>query len=380
LIVLGFFFAAKVRAFGLYTLPQIIEKHYNRQVSLAASVVIVLAWTGVTAAQIIAAGNILSVLGIGSAEIWMISFTIIFVGYAITGGQYSIIRVDILDILLIFTGIFCGLGFLLSKLGGLNALMAALPADKLAFPVSSVFGIKDLLTYLLVVGLTYVVGPDLYGRLFCARDGKAARKAVFWAAVLIVPLAFGIALLGMGTSLVFPQIPAEQALPRLITGILPTLASGLVLASLVSAIMSTAVATLWSSGTILSVNIIGYLRNSSDENKSLLFSRLSVLCIGLAALVLALLLKGVITTIVFAYTIYTCGVIVPAIAGFYKDQLKLTSNAALIAIIGGGAAGIISKILAIKYLDIGAIGLSLVLLLVVSWLENRLRGNKGPNG
>lgn len=376
LVVLGFFFAAKVRNFGFYTLPQIIEKHYGRNVSLAASIVIVLAWTGVTAAQIIAAGKILSVIGIGSAEIWMIAFTLIFIGYAVTGGQYSIIRTDILDIVIIFAGVFCGLGFLLVSVGGFGGLAAALPADKFAFPLSSAFRIENLLTYLLVVGLTYVVGPDLYGRLFCARDGNTARKAALWAALLTVPLAFAIVLIGMGALAVFPSIAAEQAFPKLITGLLPTMAAGLVLAALVSAIMSSAVATLWSSSTILSVNVIGFFKKSQADNKSLFVSRSSVLVIGLAALGLALLLKGVISTIVFAYTIYTCGVIVPAIAGFYKEKLKITSNAALLAIIGGGATGIISKIYAIKYLDIGAIGISMALLLVVSLIENQLRRSK----
>jgi solute:Na+ symporter, SSS family len=157
---------------------------------------------------------------------------------------------------------------------------------------------------------------------------------------------------------------------------LPSLASGLVLAALVSAIMSTAVATLWSSSTILAVNILGCFRKSQDERKSLLFSRFSVLFIGIIALSLALLLKGVITTIVFAYTIYTCGVIIPTIAGFYKEKLRVTSNGAMAAIIVGGTVGLISKLMVIKYLDIGAIGISLILLLLVSLVENKLNYSK----
>jgi len=376
LVALAFFFAAKVRTSGFFTLPQIMENHYNRRVSLAASVVIVLAWTGVTAAQIIAAGKILSVLGIGSIEIWMIVFTVIFVGYAVTGGQYSIIRTDILDIVIIFAGVLCGLVVLLTKIGGPGALFTALPADKLSFPLSQSFTITDWLTYLLVVGLTYVVGPDLYGRLFCARDGVTARRAAFGAAALTIPLAFAITLIGMGAYLAFPHIQAEQAFPQLITGLLPTWTSGLVLAALVSAIMSSAVATLWSSSTILSINIIGSFNRQPNSPNSLLISRLSVLVIGLASLALALCLKGVITTIIFAYTIYTCGVIIPAVAGFYKDKLKITSHSALIAIIGGGLAGLISRIWSIRGLDVAAIGLSLFLLLGVSLVENRLHRSK----
>jgi len=76
----------------------------------AAAILIVIAWIGVTAGQILAAGKILSAVGVGSPVLWMIVFTVIFVGYTLYGGQYAIIRTDILDIIIIFTGILAGLG------------------------------------------------------------------------------------------------------------------------------------------------------------------------------------------------------------------------------------------------------------------------------
>jgi len=75
----------------------------------------------------------------------------------------------------------------------------------------------------------------------------------------------------------------------------------------------------------------------------------------------------------FAYTIYTAGMIPIVIAGFYKDTLKVTSTGALAAIIGGGVAGLISKINNIKYLDLGALLIGVVLLFVVSWLDRNFR-------
>ncbi len=374
LIFLGFFLAKKIRNFGLYTLPGLIEKQYGRQVALAASILIVVAWIAVTAGQILAAGKIFSVLGMGSPVLWMVIFTVIFVGYTMAGGQYAIIRTDILDIIIIFIGILLGLGVVLWHAGGLGALANALPPDKLAFPLSSSFTGTKLATYLLLIGLTYVVGPDLYARLFCASDSKTAKISTLWAAVLITPFAFMITLIGMAAFVLFPGISSEQAFPAIISGILPSLVAGIVLAALVSAVMSSASATLWSSSTTLSINILGRFFKSNDEGKSIKVSRWSVLCIGLAALGLALLLKGVITALLFAYTIYTSGVILPVIAGFYRDKLKVTSNAALAAIIGGGAAGIISKIWSINYLDLGALCLSALLLIIVSLVENWIKG------
>jgi solute:Na+ symporter, SSS family len=383
LLVLGFLFAKKVRSYGLYTLPGLIEKQYGHRVALAASVLIVVAWIAVTAGQILAAGKIFSALGIGTPVLWMIIFTVIFVGYAMIGGQYAIIRTDILDIIIIFTGILVGMGVVLWQVGGISGLVNALPPDKLAFPLSSKFGGVDFLSYLLLIGLTYVVGPDMYARLFCAKDGQTAKVSTLWAALLLIPFAFCITLIGMGAFVLFPQISPEQAFPAIITGVLPSLVAGIVLAALVSAVMSSAVATLWSASTILSVNILGSSREESKstrETKSLVLSRWVLLILGLASLGLALMLNGVISALLFAYTIYTCGVILPVIAGFYKDRLKVTSNAALVAIIGGGITGLLSKLLSVRYLDLGALLISILLLLIVSLVENRLKARRVAPG
>jgi solute:Na+ symporter, SSS family len=380
LIALGVFFAKKVRDFGLYTLPELVEKQYGPRVGVAASILILIAWIGVTAGQIVAAGKILGMLGLGSPTLWMVIFTVIFVGYTMAGGQFAIIRTDILDIVIIFVGIFAGLAVLVWHLGGVGGLLTAISGPRLAFPLSSQFGGANLLTYVLIVGLTYVVGPDMYSRLFCAKDSQTAQKSVFWAALLLIPFAFGITLIGMGAFALFPQISPEQAFPTLIKGIMPPVIGGLVLAALVSAVMSSADATLLSASTILSVDIIGKFRSSLGDKKVLLLSRWGILVLGVAALGLGLLLNGVITALLFAYTVYTCGVILPVIFGFYRTKLKITSNAALIAIIGGGCAALVNKIWGIKYLDLGGLAVSLVLLIAVSTVENRIRSARRSGG
>ena len=95
--------------------------------------------------------------------------------------------------------------------------------------------------------------------------------------------------------------------------------------------------------------------------------------LGICALVVALMLKGVISALLFAYTIYTAGVILPVLAGFFKNRLKVTPTGALAALIGGGSAGLISKLLAIKYLDLGALLISGALLFLVSYIDHRYR-------
>ena len=373
LVILGLFFAGRVRGFGLYTLPELVERQYDSRVSLAASVLIVVAWVGVIAAQIIASGKILGALGVGAPPLWMVVFTIVFIVYAVLGGQLAIIRTDAVQMGIILAGIFGGLALILSRLGGWGGLMNALPSEHFAFPVSSQFSGKELMSLLLLVGLTYVVGPDMYSRLFCARDKRTARTSVFWTALVIIPIAFAVTLIGMGASALFPQIAPEQAFPVVITEVLPPFLGGVVLAALLGALMSSADTVLLTASTILSVDIIGRFKPALSQAKLLSYSRRVMVVLGLGSLVLALALKGVMNALLFAYTIYTCGLILPVIAGFYKERLKVTPLGALVAIIGGGSSALASRLLDIKYLDLGSLLISISLLFMVSFIDNRLR-------
>jgi SSS family solute:Na+ symporter len=85
-----------------------------------------------------------------------------------------------------------------------------------------------------------------------------------------------------------------------------------------------------------------------------------------------LYLQDIVTAILFAFTVYTAGLILPVLAGFYKDKLKVTPAGALAAIIGGGGVALVSKLLAIKYLDLGGLLISGILLFLVSFIDNRV--------
>ena len=374
LVVLGVFFARKVRGFGLYTLPELVAKQYDGRVGLAASILIVVAWVGIIAAQIIASGAILGALGVGTPVLWMVVFTIVFIIYAVLGGQQAIIRTDTVQIGIILAGIFGSLALVISRLGGWGGLVSSLPPEHFAFPVSSQFSGQELISLLLLVGLTYVVGPDMYSRLFCARDSDTARKSVFWAALLIIPVAFGITLIGMGASALFPQISPEQAFPVVITGVLPPFMGGVVLAALLGALMSSADTCLLSASTILTMDIIGRFKTALSPTKILSYSRWAMVIIGISSLSLALALKGIISALLFAYTVYTCGLILPVLIGFYKDRFRVTPLGALVAIIGGGVAALIGKILGIEYLGLGGLVISVSLLFMVSFIDNRIKG------
>jgi SSS family solute:Na+ symporter len=222
----------------------------------------------------------------------------------------------------------------------------------------------------------------MYSRLFCAKGEKTAQRSAFLSAFLFIPLTFAIIFIGMAARVLYPEIPAEGAFPQVITSVLSPGLSGLILAALIAALMSSADTCLLTQSVILTEDIVKRVHPALDERKTVLVTRLSLIGLGLVALGLALALKGVISSLLFAYTIFTCGLVAPVIAGFYKEKLKVTPRGALAALIGGGIIGLVGKVPGLNIPlkeDLGLIGfaVSAVLLFGVSFLDSRSISQRG---
>jgi len=366
LFVLSAFFAGGVRRFGLYTLPELVEEQYDKRAGLVAAVLIVVSWVGVIAAQIVAASIVLSILVSCSLSILMIISAFVFIVYTVLGGQHSIIRTDFIQSSILIIGILGCLFCLLARVGGIEGFTSSLPVEYFSFPVSSNFGWLDLVSFLFLVGSTYVVGPDIYSRLFCAKSEKVARSSALLAGSVMIPIAFFIVIIGMGARVLFPDIASEQAFSTVIQEVLPVGISGLVIAALLAAIMSSADTCLLTTSTILTEDIYKRIYPSISEERGLLISRIGIVLMGILALMLALRLGGVIKSLLLAYTIFTSGVVVPVMVGFYKDKLKVTPLGALAAIAGGGGTALVVKLLEVEHFELLGFAVCTLLLFGVS--------------
>ncbi len=355
LFFLGLFLAEKVRGYSLYTLPEILEVQYGPEAKLFASGLIVIAWTGIIAGQIVAAGKILEVIFKAPPSLLMIVTAFVFILYTLLGGQHSVVRTDTIQSLIIIIAILASIPLCLSKVGGISVMREALGGDFFSFPVSQHFTWKSLATYLFLVGSTYLVGPDIYSRLFCSKDKKIARTATITVALGLIPFAFIITLIGMSARVLFPQISPEASFPTMINHIFPIGLNGLIIAALLSAMMSSADTCLLTTSTILSVDIIKpMLKPNVGDKTLLLLSRIFIVVIGIFSLIIALLLKGVISSLLLGYTVYTSGLVFPILLGFYRHRLKLNREGTIVAMVTGGGMALAGKCMGLP--DFGLYG------------------------
>lgn len=346
LFALALFLAEKVRGYSLYTLPEILDIQYGPEAKLSASVLIVIAWMGIIAGQIVAAGKILEAILDIPPSLLMIITAFVFITYTLLGGQHSVVRTDTIQSMIIIVAIVVSIPLCLGKVGGIVLMREALGHDYFSFPVSSRFTWKMLATYLFLVGSTYLVGPDIYSRIFCARDEKIAKGATMAVSLTLIPFAFIITIIGMSARVLFPEINPEAAFPTMINHLFPIGLNGLIIAALLSAMMSSADTCLLTTSTILSVDIIKPLfRPDIPDRLLLLLTRLFIVLIGIFSLVIALTLKGVISSLLLGYTVYTSGIIFPILLGFYRDRLKLNREGAISAMVAGGGLALIGKLM-----------------------------------
>jgi SSS family solute:Na+ symporter len=360
LLVLSIAFAEKIRASRCCTLPQLVGSFYGENVRVAASILIAVSWIGVIAVQIVASGKVLGSLFGGNEIIFMSAATLVFVLYTAHGGQSSVVRTDLVQFLIIITGMV----ILFSKALGTTGTGLILHQS---FPTSAEMGGSDVLSMLLVVGSAYLIGPDMYSRLFSAHSPKDAKFSAAASAIILIPLSFIITSLGIFSHSLHPTASPEEAIPLLLTSLLSPALEGLVAAALLAAFMSSADTSLMTATSILTLDLYKKVRPDSNEGKLMIVSRLSVLLIGAFALVLAISMQSIIKTLLIAYTVFTSGLLLPVVAGFYKDRLGLTPAGAFAALMGGGITAIFMS----QTYPLLGMAVSAALLFGVSWLERR---------
>lgn len=358
LIILGFTLAKMVRKTGLFTLPEITGYLFDNKTRFAAAILILLTQIAWISLLIQGTSAILSVLLTFEYEILLVVITLIFIFYTILGGQFAVVYTDIVQFIVMIVGV-C---ILAAPLLFLEAapLLGNISAQHLSFPVNNSLSFLPVLSFFFMMLMPHIIGPDIYSKLLSAKDEKTAKFGAISAGVFKFIFAIAIGIIGLSAIVLVPGLPAAEsalAMPMAITQLSPILA-GIILAAFISVMLSSADSVLISAGTVLSVDIV--------RKKDILISRVGLLIIGILALVLALYLKDIINTLKLAYTVFTAGLTLPIIFGFFKEKTRVSSTGALVSLILGGSISLIWFTLESPYIDAVLIGLfvSLIPLLV----------------
>ena len=353
--------------------PDFLSHRFGEPTRLVAAVVSAVGYAGFTGSQLLAGGKLASAAFDFNLTTAVLVMSVVIVAYTALGGLQAVVYTDTVQWGILFIGLI-GLGIPLGyrAVGGVHGLKQALPPEY--FSLGNVTALQ-FMTWMVTIVPIWFVAMTLYQRIHASRDIATARRAWFMAGLLEWPaMAFMGATLGMFGRVLFPTAEPEMGLPLLVRDVLPTGATGLVLAAYLAAIMSTADSCLLASVGNVIDDIVGQtVAPSTSERVKLIASRILTLIIGFGSVSFALYVPRVIDSILLAYSFMVAGLFFPTLAALFWR--RASGIAAFWSIVVGGGTTVALTLLDVTtHLDPVFYGLSIsgtVLVVLSLWFPSR---------
>jgi len=271
--------------------------------------------------QLMRIGTILFLLALALNAIlgwelfWVILFTGIFVAlYAVLGGIEAVMWADAIQgIILIIGALACVFFISSSTSGGLSTLVSlGLAEDK--FSLGSYSADLSLPTFWVVLIYGVFINLQNFGidqnyiqRYMVLPDEKKAKKAAFWGGMLYLPVSAVFLFIGTALYVYYQNplhsIPADlkgdQIFPYFIANALPVGLSGLLVAAIFAAGMSTISTSFNSMATVFYIDFYKKFSKTQNEAQTLTVLYAVSFCIGVLGISIALAMinvKGVLDT------------------------------------------------------------------------------------
>ncbi|MCD4750867.1 MAG: sodium/proline symporter [Thermoanaerobaculales bacterium] len=285
---------------GSMTLTDVITRRWGdpqNVLRMTATTITLLCMMVYVASQMTAAGKAFSTtLGLGEGGyFWgvVIGAAVITV-VTLLGGFRAVAWTDLFQGLLVAFGIVLLPLYAVFTLGGFGALFAGLGHIDPALLTADGGRIGPALWGFIIgelgIGLGYPGMPHVVTRYMAARNEIEVRRLRVIAMLWGVTVFYGAGLAGLVGRVMLPNlVDGERALIALSLELLHPVLAGLLLAAVISAILSTVSSQLLVAASAVSYDLVEQtFGKAKDDRRSLFFGRLTVAFIGLLGILVAL--------------------------------------------------------------------------------------------
>ncbi|MCD8340461.1 MAG: sodium:solute symporter family protein [Burkholderiales bacterium] len=302
LILMGMFFARKLYKMNLLTVGDFFRRRFGISIELICSIFIVLSYLGWVAAQVAALGLVIHLLTEGwvSVTAGMIVGTICVLIYTVFGGMWSVAITDFIQMIIIVVGLVVVAYFAAGEAGGVQAVDAYATQHDLYrfFPEPSF----KAWMFWISAGITMMIGSipqqDVFQRVMSAKSANVAVAGPiiggsFYLMFAAIPMFIVVA-----ATVAMPEQAAQmmgtdpqQILPTFIKEHTPLWLRVVFFGSVLSAVMSTASATMLAPTTTFVENVLRNMMPLTDKTE-LKAMRWSLVVFALGVLAYSLFMEG----------------------------------------------------------------------------------------
>lgn len=374
--IVGRFLVGKIREQGDYgqeTIPDFFEDRYYSKFARGFSALFIAGlYVIFVAVETMGMAKTLEAFLGWNYSLSVILVSIITISYIFLGGLLAVAVNDTICAFIGVGGVLITTAIVMARLGGMTEMNNQLATidPNLIYTFKEEGALAFVISNAAVWGIGNSSHPSFLGQAYGAKSKESVLKSLAWSSVVIF-LFYGAAmLLGAGARVMLPDLAdPDFAFPMLVQMVLPPWGAGILIAAVLSLVISTTDTVLLTAGTAIGSDfIVKTLGKEMDEKERLKVVRICVVIIGLLGMIISLM-KPAQVLIFQMLNFGAAGAVffVPIVFGLYWKGA--TKEGGIVSMVGGLIAYIIWFLIGSPYgihaVIVGTI-VSVLLMIIVS--------------
>lgn len=310
MVLIGKFLAAGVARFpDARTVGGIIGQSYGKRARFITGIFSFLCCAGVVGAQMESIGLVFhSLLGVSTGMGTLLGCGVVLL-YTTFGGMQSVIVADMLQFVLLAVGMPVLLVAAVVAGGGVETVCRGIPAE-LWNPLNR-YTLPAFLSLFFSMMCGEALAPPYMQRLLIGKTPRQTARATVWSGLFSLPFFLVTAGVGLTARALNVTEEAATAMPQLIVTVLPVGLRGLMMAAMVSIILSAADGFLNGAAVSLVCDTLLPTHPHWDDRTQLRWLRGVNAVTGIAAVLISFAVPHVFSILLLAYSFWSPAVLVP---------------------------------------------------------------------
>ena len=290
ILILGWVFVPFYTRSMVYTMPEFLERRFNKESRTILSVISLISYVLTKVAVTVYAGGLVFQQVFGIKELWGIDFfwiaaiglVLITALYTVFGGMKSVLYTSVLQTPILLLGSLIILVLGLKALGGWDEMMAT----------CSIQTVNEYGDHMTNIGFWYwCTDQFIVQRVLSGKDEKESRRGTIFGAYLklcpvflfLIPGMIAYAMSTKGITLpngeTFILTTPDAAFPTLVAKILPAGVKGLVVCGILAALMSSLASLFNSSAMLFTIDFWKRLKPETPEKQLVRIGQIATIVI-----------------------------------------------------------------------------------------------------
>lgn len=396
ILILGWFFVPFYARSGIFTMPEFLEKRYNKGARSLLSIISLVSYVLTKVAVTVYAGGVVfkevfgieSVFGIDFFWISAIGLVVLTGIYTVLGGMKAILYTSILQTPIMLIGSIAILFIGLHRLGGWNELMEicrAVPMNDYGDNMTSLirsandpeFPWTGVLLGSAIIGFWYwCTDQYIVQRVLSGKNQREARRGtIFGAALKTAPVFIflipGMIAYAMNVKGMINLPSSDAAFSVLMKELLPIGFKGLLVGGILAALMSSLASLFNSSATLFTVDFYKKFKPDASEKKLVQVGRIATVVVVILGILWIPVMKGI-GKVLYAYLQDVQSLLAPGIAAVFLLGVlskRITPTAGLTGLIVGFILGMSRLLLMVVGGNIPETNFFYQIFLAPNWLH-----------